>query len=74
MVRNSGGLQFPILYLIIPIVMACAFALPAGDAVLEGFAVEPTGVSKFIARAVAGLVIAAIPLLVMLGIRFIGKN
>lgn len=74
MLRNSDGLQFPVLYFIIPLVLGSAFAVPAGDALLQLLAIEPTGIAKFIARVVAGLVIAAIPLLVLIGIRRSGKN
>jgi hypothetical protein len=74
MVQNSGRPEFPILYLIIPIVIGCAFAIPAGDALLQVLAIEPTDVAKFIVRASAGLVVAAIPLLVLIAIRRDGKN
>ena len=74
MARNSDSLQFPVLFLIIPIIMGAAFAVPAGDSLLQVFAIEPTSVAKFIARTLAGLVIVAIPLLVLIWIRRSGKN
>jgi hypothetical protein len=74
MARNSDGLQFPILYLIFPILMGAVFAVPAGDALLDGFSIEPTGAAKLIARVVAALAIATLPLLVLIAIRRGGKN
>jgi hypothetical protein len=54
--------------------MASAFAVPASDAILQAFGVEPTGGAKIFAVAMTGLLIGAAILLVLIGIRRIGKN
>jgi hypothetical protein len=74
MVRNSDSIQFPILYLIIPIIFGLASAVPAGDMVLQVFGIEPTSATKALARVVAGLVIGIAFYLVMMAIRRSGKN
>lgn len=71
---NSGRPQFPILYLIIPIIIASAFAVPACDAILQAFDVEPIGGARIVAVAMTGVLIGVAILLVLLGIRRIGKK
>jgi hypothetical protein len=72
--RNSDSIQFPILYIIIPIVMGLASAVPVGDTVLQVTGIEPTGVAKVLARVIAGLLVGITLYLVMIGIRRSGEN
>jgi hypothetical protein len=74
MVRNSDSIQFPILYLIIPIIFGLASAVPAGDMVLQVFGIEPTSAATVIARVIAGLLIGIALYLVMMAMRRSGKN
>jgi hypothetical protein len=74
MVRNSHDIQFPVLYLIIPVMLGIASAVPAGDAVLELTGIEPTVSAKVATRIIAGLFIGLTPLIVMVLIRRSGKN
>jgi hypothetical protein len=69
MVRNSDNIQFPVLYLILPILFGTACAVPAGDLVLQVFGIEPTGAATVVARAIAGLLIGITLYLVMMRIR-----
>jgi hypothetical protein len=74
MVRNSHDIQFPVLYLIIPVMLGIASAVPAGDALLQLTGIEPTDSAKIAARILAGLLIGLTLLLVMVLIRRSGKN
>jgi hypothetical protein len=69
MVRNSHDIQFPVLYLIIPVMLGIASAVPAGDAVLQVTGVEPTDSATVVSRIIAGLFIGLTLLLVMVLLR-----
>jgi hypothetical protein len=71
---SLGRPKYPVLYLIFPIIMGFAFAVPATDAALQAIDVEPTSGARFLAIAVAGLLIFVVVLGVFIGIRRIGKN
>jgi hypothetical protein len=62
------------LYLILPIILATAFVVPAGDALLQATGFEPTGGAKFLTRAITGLLIFVAVYLVFIGIRRIGRD
>lgn len=66
---DSGRPQFPVLYLRFPIIIACAIAVPAGDAVLQAWDVEPTGGARFLSIAANGLLIGFAVYLVFIAVR-----
>jgi hypothetical protein len=66
--------QFPIFYLIFPLLVAAAFAVPGGDALLGAIGAEPTRGARFLALALLGLAIASVICLLLVGVRRMGKH